>query len=103
MQARPIQCKLRLTFASTSPTGSEEKEKALQNRACKNGRSAGARTLDPLIKSQLLYQLSYASIGKGTKANDSPPSTQPQISRNLEGTIPNADENGNGYKSFFPL
>ena len=23
------------------------------------GRSAGARTLDPLIKSQLLYQLSY--------------------------------------------
>jgi hypothetical protein len=47
------------------------KKKALNNRAFKNGRSAGARTLDPLIKSQLLYQLSYASIGKGAKANDS--------------------------------
>jgi hypothetical protein len=28
------------------------------------GRSAGIRTLDPLIKSQLLYQLSYASTEK---------------------------------------
>jgi hypothetical protein len=27
-----------------------------------SGRSAGTRTLDPLIKSQLLYQLSYTSI-----------------------------------------
>ena len=31
------------------------------------GRSAGARTLDPLIKSQLLYQLSYRPVFRTTK------------------------------------
>jgi hypothetical protein len=31
------------------------------------GGSAGTRTLDPLIKSQLLYQLSYKTLFKGCK------------------------------------
>ena len=30
----------------------------------KNGRTTGARTLDPLVKSQLLYRLSYRPIFK---------------------------------------
>ena len=33
-----------------------------------SGRSVGARTPDPLIKSQLLYQLSYTSVMTGPKA-----------------------------------
>ena len=33
-------------------------------RRCYFGGRAGTRTLDPLIKSQLLYQLSYASISE---------------------------------------
>ena len=33
-----------------------------------SGRSVGARTPDPLIKSQLLYQLSYTSMMTGAKA-----------------------------------
>ena len=32
-----------------------------------NGRSAGIRTLDPVIKSHLLYQLSYAPIHHGLR------------------------------------
>jgi hypothetical protein len=34
-----------------------------------SGERAGIRTLDPLIKSQLLYQLSYALDGRGLKAS----------------------------------
>jgi hypothetical protein len=42
----------------------------------KTGRSAGTRTLDPLIKSQLLYQLSYTSIpDKLERAKGFEPST----------------------------
>ena len=35
-----------------------------------NGRSAGIRTLDPVIKSHLLYQLSYAPIHLGFGARN---------------------------------
>jgi hypothetical protein len=38
------------------------------NPLVKNGGRTRARTWDPLIKSQLLYQLSYASIPLGTAA-----------------------------------
>ncbi len=38
--------------------------KKYPGRSVKNGRSAGIRTLDPVIKSHLLYQLSYAPISQ---------------------------------------
>ena len=34
-----------------------------------SGRSAGIRTLGPLIKSQLLYQLSYRPLFSGDKSS----------------------------------
>ena len=39
-------------------------DSAWRNRGEENGRSVGIRTPDPLIKSQLLYQLSYAPVEK---------------------------------------
>ena len=39
------------------------------------GRGAGIRTLDPLIKSQLLYQLSYTPTKKMERAKGVEPST----------------------------
>ena len=38
---------------------------AMRAKSLKNGGRTWARTKDPLIKSQLLYQLSYASISGG--------------------------------------
>ena len=38
----------------------------LNFQGLRDGRGGGARTHDPLIKSQLLFQLSYASIGEST-------------------------------------
>ena len=69
MGVQPVQAKFLQHSAGMIVS---EKEKALHNRAVENGRSAGARTPDPLIKSQLLYQLSYASIREIREPNDSP-------------------------------
>ena len=44
----------------------------LNFQGLRDGRGGGARTHDPLIKSQLLFQLSYASIGES--ASIMPPS-----------------------------
>ncbi len=42
-------------------------------RGPETGGRTWARTKDPLIKSQLLYQLSYASIDRGRSVSEEPP------------------------------
>jgi hypothetical protein len=46
-----------------------------KKRTLKNGRGARDRTEDPLIKSQLLYQLSYTPTKKMEQAKGIEPST----------------------------
>ena len=61
-----------------------------------NGRSAGIRTLDPVIKSHLLYQLSYAPIHLGfwSEERDSNPRQPPWQGGTLPTELSSHRENG---------
>ena len=62
----------------SDPTGPDKQKRpySVKNNGLFSGRGAGTRTLDPLIKSQLLYQLSYTprvlklGAGEGTRTLD---------------------------------
>ena len=80
---RPPSLKLRRTF--TRPSG------------LVNGRGAGIRTLDPVIKSHLLYQLSYAPIHQSfrwSEERDSNPRQPPWQGGTLPTELSSHRENG---------
>ena len=63
---RPSVC-VRARGPMRNPTGKPEAPFFLYFSGFFSGRGAGIRTLDPLIKSQLLYQLSYTPTMSQTK------------------------------------